>query len=156
MLMEETEIYYGRLMRLGREVYALSPRIRTKEPLSRTERSILAVLCMAKAEGTRVISAQIAERLDVTRSAVSQAVDKLSALGYVQRTPAETDRKIAYIELTPDAEKAYHSHIERRQALFDRVLSRMGEENMSQFLALAEQFVCAAKEVQRETSREEM
>lgn len=35
-------------------------------------------------------------------------------------------------------------------------LMRMGEENMSQFLALAEQFVCAAKEVQRETSREEM
>lgn len=151
--MADTENDYRRLMRLGREMYSLSPRIRTKEPLSRTERSILTVLCMAEAEGTRVISAQIAERLDVTRSAVSQAVDKLSSLGYVQRTPAETDRKIAYIELTSDAKKIYRSYIEREKALFDRVLSRMGEEGMSEFLALAEQFVCTAKEVRAESLR---
>ena len=79
--MADTENDYRRLMRLGREMYSLSPRIRTKEPLSRTERSILTVLFMAEAEGTRGVSAQLAERLDVTRSAVSQGVDKLSVWG---------------------------------------------------------------------------
>lgn len=144
--MDGTEKYYRHILRLGREMAALLPRFQTEAPLSRTERGVLAILCCAEAEGTRVISAQIAQRLDVTRSAVSQAVDKLENAGYVLRTSSDTDRKIAYIELTPEAKARFDVRAQGHKELFGRVFSRMGEDAVREFLTLAERFVDAVRE----------
>ncbi len=152
--METVENYYKALLRVGREMIALFPRVQTNEPLSRTERGLLAVVCAAETEGTRLISAQIAVRLGITRSAVSQAVDKLENLQYVRRVPSATDRKIAYIELAPEAKRVFEARTAEHMDVLERVLSRMGEDAMSEFLALADRFASAVREVRREDGRE--
>ena len=56
--------------------------------------------------GRRLISTQLATRLGVTRSAISQIVNKLEERGVVKRVSDSVDRKIAYIELTEESLKA--------------------------------------------------
>src|ERR1700722_18710080 len=48
----------------------------------------------------------VAERLNVTRQAVAQAVGALERHGYVVRSPDEVDARVLLIELTPRGREA--------------------------------------------------
>ncbi|MBQ8427825.1 MAG: MarR family transcriptional regulator, partial [Clostridia bacterium] len=74
-------------------------------PFNGTELRLLKELMLARMENERLISTQIATKLGVTRSSVSQMVNKLEKQGVVYRQADEVDRKIAYIMMTEEAEK---------------------------------------------------
>ena len=150
--MAEIETYYRNLLHVCREMRALSPKAGADNSLSRAERGVLAAVCAAETEGTRVISAQIAAELGVTISAVSQAVDKLERLGYVRRASSDTDKKIAYVELTGEAKSRYEVYKKDRCRQLEKVLSRMGEESVAELLRLAERFASTVREVRRDTA----
>ena len=68
-----------------------------KTRFSNTELRLLFEILTAKYEGKRLISTQLAKRLGVTRSAISQIVNRLEEEGVVRRVADDVDRKIAYI-----------------------------------------------------------
>ena len=67
-----------------------------KAKLSRTEFRILWEVANEQCEGRDIISSELARRIGITRSAVSQIVAKLEKNGIVKRVGSEYDRKIAY------------------------------------------------------------
>lgn len=93
-----------------------------------TEIRLMGEVLSAEYEGKRLISTRIADILGVTRSAVSQIVNKLEKDGVVKRVPDEVDRKIAYIEVTDEALERYGEDLKLCVEFVGDVVEKFGEE----------------------------
>ena len=90
--------------------------------------------------GRRLISTQLATRLGVTRSAISQIVNKLEERGVVKRVSDSVDRKIAYIELTEESLKAYKSDMKNYINFIGRIVEKFGVERFDELCSLFNEF----------------
>ncbi len=115
-----------------------------------TELRLIGEILAARREGERLISTELATRLGITRSAVSQIVKRLETEGVITRLPDDTDRKIAYVELTKSALKEYEADIKTCAEFTGRVVARFGEENFWTMCDLVTQFVDCIKEERKE------
>ena len=106
-----------------------------------TELRLLKELLMAEMEGEKIISTQLAKRLGVTRSSVSQMVNRLEEEGVVYRQADAVDRKIAYIVMTDEAKELTKKELATWTAGLEEVVAQFGEENMEKMLALLEKFI---------------
>ncbi len=144
--MKKSERYLAAVFTLmkRRDDVALST---SKTRLNNTELRLVGEILTAKYQGKRLISTELARRLRVTRSAVSQMVNRLEKEGLVRRAPDETDRKIAYVELTDEALTTYEKDIKGCEEFVERVVKEYGEEKFEQMYALFDEFMqCLEKE----------
>lgn len=111
-----------------------------------SEMRLLGEVVLAKHEGKRIISTQLAKRLGVTRSAVSQMVNKLEARGIVNRVPDEIDRKIAYIELSDHAKEYYEEEKKVYCDFVGKVVDKFGEDNLNELFRLYGEFISIVNE----------
>jgi DNA-binding MarR family transcriptional regulator len=118
--------------------------------LNRTEQLLLHILRMNTLARKRIISTQLANKIHVTRSAISQTVDRLVEKGYVCRVAADDDKKIAYIELSDRERQKLQQETLERASLYERVEKEMGKENAAQFLCLLEKFVNTANVLKKD------
>lgn len=116
-------------------------------PFNSTELRLLKELVLVKLENERIISTNLAKRLGVTRSSVSQMVNKLEKEGVVYRQPDEVDRKIAYIQMTESAEQLCMAELKKWTGALTEVVETFGEEKMQALLSLAEEFAQTAQTV---------
>jgi DNA-binding MarR family transcriptional regulator len=102
-----------------------------------------------------LISTRLADRLGITRSAISQIVGKLEECGAVRRVPDAVDRKIAYVELTEEIQEKYKDVVNEYVNFVGMIIARMGVNKMDRFLALASEFYGAVEEAvkDREASK---
>ena len=118
-----------------------------KTQLNTTELRLVGEIILAKHEGTRLISTQLAKRLGVTRSAISQIVNNLESRGIVKRIPDDVDRKIAYIELTESTMDVYMSAKAAAEVKVGEIIKEFGEENMEKLFILADKFGQAVENI---------
>lgn len=140
-------------------VYAVGKRLYDAKlfgrgPFNQTEMQMMREILAAREQGKRIISSRLAKALGITRSAVSQMVNKLEKKDIVRRVPDEKDRKIAYIELSEKACLVYENFKLQVNAFLTKIISRLGEERVENFIAEAKEFVAvyddAAKEMEKE------
>lgn len=142
-----------------KKVFRMSKRMESlslggfRSRFNNSEMRMIEEILLAGEAGERVISTQLARSLEVTRSAVSQMVNKLANEGIVQRVPDKVDRKIAYIELTDEALDIYRKERKAYCATLDKVIDRMGKENFEKMSELIEQFCDEVSEVTNERRR---
>ena len=117
-----------------REALALSAK---RTHFSDTELRLIAEVLSATYEGKRLISTQLATLLGVTRSAISQIVNRLEEQGVVRRVADEVDRKIAYIEVTEGVLETYKDDLKLCAEFIGSVVEEFGEEN---FFTMAKLF----------------
>ena len=130
------------IYRIGRRLDDIRPFGQTKA-LSNTEMQMMREIVEASESGTRVISSQLAKKLGVTRSAVSQIVNKLENNNVVRRVPDKKDRKIAYIELSECALEMYGKLKMRVGRIMDAVVAKLGERRVEEFIGCANEFLDA-------------
>ncbi len=111
-----------------------------------TELRLLGEIMAAKYIGKRMISTQLAKSLGVTRSAISQMVNRLEEQGIVKRVPDEVDRKIAYIELTDRELETYRKDLEVYVNFLDRVVKKFGGERFEKMIAMFNEFYALVHE----------
>ncbi len=111
-----------------------------------TELRMLTEVLFAQYNGERLISAEIARRLNLTRSAVSQIVNDLEKRKVIVRLPDSIDKKIAYIELADGVIEAYGEDIEKASAFVEERVKRFGEERFNQMCALFTEFSALMRE----------
>ena len=111
-----------------------------KAKLSRTEFRILWEVANEQCEGRDIISSELARRIGITRSAVSQIVAKLEKNGIVKRVGSEYDRKIAYIRLTDEAKETFLQQARQANEFAERVLSEFGRERLDKLLEESRMF----------------
>lgn len=132
---------------LMQEIHKISKRLAGMKlfdhdfPINNTEMQMMKEIVRVKEEGQRIISSKLAKALGVTRSAVSQMVNKLEAQDLVMRVPDEKDRKIAYIELSGSARAIYEKLKEKMISVMSEVIRKMGESKVRSFLDGADEFV---------------
>jgi len=115
-----------------------------------TELRLLAEVLSAQYEGKRLISTQLADLIGVTRSAVSQIVNRLEAENFVKRVADDVDRKIAYIEVTDNALELYKEDLENCKNYVAKIIDRFGEDKFRQLCELFDDFMFYVEEVRDE------
>lgn len=107
--------------------------------LSRTEFRLLREVVMEEEKGRSIISSELARRLGITRSAISQIVTKLELKGIVKRVDSPTDRKIVYIRLSDNSLTVFEEQCKEANAIMERVVELIGEEKMKAFFGAYEE-----------------
>lgn len=105
-----------------------------------TEIRLIGEILSAEDEGKRLISTRLAEILGITRSAVSQIVNKLEMEGVVRRVADDVDRKIAYIEVTEEALDHYGEDLRLCMDYVGGIVKRFGEKKFEMMYSLIEEF----------------
>ncbi len=118
--------------------------------LSRTEFRLLREVIMEEEKGRSIISSELARRLGITRSAISQIVTKLEQRGVVKRVDSPTDRKIAYIRLSDNTLTVFNDQCKEANEIMTRVVELLGEDKMRTFFAQYEEFETAVTKAIKE------
>ena len=84
-------------------------------------------------KGKNIISSELARRLGITRSAVSQIVTKMEQRGIVNRVSSPTDRKIAYICLSESSMAVFEEQCKRANETMKRIVELYGEDKIRTF-----------------------
>ncbi len=113
-------------------------------PFNSTELQLLRELAFAEMEERKLISTQLATLLGVTRSSVSQMVNKLEKQGIVYRQADDVDRKIAYIQMTDEAKSLCMAELKKWTEGLAKVAETFGKGKLDKMLALMEEFVRTA------------
>ena len=124
---EQSEDYLLRIISIIRTMENISF-VDKKTRLHDSEIRMLSEIFAAQSEGKRLISTQLADRLNITRSAISQMVNKLEKMGVVNRIPDEVDKKIAYIELS---NLAHEKYLEASKKVADFFIASLPENMVS-------------------------
>lgn len=134
-----------------RELYCIGKRLddicffEQVQSLNNTEMQMIREIIAAKEEGNSIISSQLAKKLGVTRSAVSQMVHKLETKNVVKRVADKKDKKIAYIELSEFARGIYEQTKQKFSLFLDKVVEKLSEERMEEFIGRANEFLDACE-----------
>ena len=113
---------------------------------NQTEMGLLGEIMASRYVGKRLISTQLADLLGLTRSAISQIVNRLEAQGIVKRVADDVDRKIAYIEITEDALAMYGNDLEICKDFMGRVVEKFGVERFGEMCQSFEAFASLVQE----------
>ena len=101
--------------------------------LSRTEFRLLREVILESEKGKNIISSELARRLGITRSAVSQIVTKMEQRGIVKRVASPTDRKIAYICLSESTMAVFEEQCRHANETMQRIVDIYGEDKIRIF-----------------------
>lgn len=112
-----------------------------------SERRLIGYVVLYSELNKKIISTQLAEKLGVTRSAVSQMINRLEERGVVKRVPSEFDRKVSYIELTDNSLVEYNKQKEKLEETISKISELMGEEDMAEFTRLVTKFIDCKEQV---------
>ena len=99
-----------------------------------TEMRLIGQILAFRYVGKRLISTQLAQLLGITRSAVSQIVNRMEKDGVLRRVPDDVDRKIAYIELTEETLETYKEDLAVSKAFIGRAVEKYGEEKFNRMV----------------------
>lgn len=102
--------------------------------LTKTEFRLLREVLLERKRGGEIISSELARRLGVTRSAISQIVTKLEAKQLVKRVASPTDKKIAYVRLSDSAEETFMKNCVCANEFMQNVIEAFGADRMKAFL----------------------
>ena len=114
--------------------------VNKKTKFNNSELRLISEVLLAKYEGKRYISTQLAGRLNVTRSAISQIVNKLEKEGVVKRTPVADDRKTAWVEIADGALDSYEQELAAAAEFCGKVVKKFGAAKLDRLLVLANDF----------------
>ena len=101
--------------------------------LSRTEFHLLREVILEAEKGKNIISSELARRLGITRSAVSQIVTKMEQRGIINRVSSPTDRKIAYICLSESSMAVFEEQCKHANETMKRIVELYGEDKIRTF-----------------------
>ena len=134
-----TKEYLGKIFVMIKQMESISV-VSKKSRFNSSEIRLMTEIIMAQYSGRRLISTQLATRLGITRSAISQIVNKLEGEDIIRRVADTVDKKIAYIELSEKARQAYEEESAIAEEFVGRVLDEFGVAKLDKLLALADEF----------------
>lgn len=122
-------------------------KVKEKHFFNSTEMRLIGEIIANNVEGKQVISTELAKSLGVTRSAISQMVNRMEEKGVVKRVACKYDRKKFYIELSESTRERYEKERTNLCGNLDKVVEIMGREDMDQLIRLIDRFIECQRQV---------
>ena len=117
-----------------------------KTHFNETEMCLIREILEANKKDSRLISTQLASRLGVTRSAISQIVNRLEKAEVVKRVPDAVNKKIYYVELLEGTEEKYNEDLAVCGDFITKTIEAFGEEKFALLCKFVEEFSVVAEE----------
>lgn len=96
------------------------------------------ILIVLDESGGRITQRELTERLEIQPGSASEVIAKLESAGYIKRSPNETDRRTADIELTETGKVLAAEAREQRLRRHEQMFSCLSDEEKNQLLFLLE------------------
>lgn len=96
------------------------------------------ILIILDEVGGRITQRELTERLGIQPGSASEVIAKLEAAGAIKRTPSETDRRTADIELTEAGRKAASGAKEQRIRRHEEMFSCLSDDEKNELLLMLE------------------
>lgn len=85
-------------------------------------------------KGFSITSSDLSNSLKNSKPATSRMLNLVEDKGFIVRTSKKNDRRIVYIQLTELGLKVLDEEVERFKILIEKVINKMGKEDMDNFL----------------------
>ena len=151
--MEESKQYLFDFFTMLKQIQIVA-NAQKNDRFNNTEIRLMSEIVYAKCKGERMISTQLAERLSLTRSAISQIVNRLETQGVLKRVASPTDKKIAYVELSEGVYETYGKDISCCLRFIGALVEEFGEERFYQMVDLFDEFIDLAAQKMTKIKKE--
>ena len=138
MELKETQMVESFRLLTKNIVHFFENNLLNKANISCSELNVLKVLCESEKEDRKMNVTELANSLNMSKSAASQLVSKLEKKGFVKRKINLFDKKVNYISITDEARKGYEDNTIKYNEVIDKVIEKMGEEDSKQLSRLLE------------------
>lgn len=92
-----------------------------------------------------VTASSLSCELDISKPAVTKAVNYLEERGYVTRINGQSDRRQVYVMLTPEGEKVLREARETVMQNMEQLVQGLGEADTEAFIRLSERMARACE-----------
>ena len=118
--------------------------------LSETEFKLISLVAEAQENNYDLKLSEISEKLNVTRSAITQVTNKLVEKKYIEKYTLETNRKEIYLKIGEKAIEQYNIVMSKITTFFERLFNEIGQEGIENI----ERYIEVAKRIGLEMKRE--
>lgn len=118
--------------------------------LSMSELKLLETIDVCSNENEHVNTSDLATKLKISKSAVSQSVNKLEKKGYLNKKLSLKDKKIGYLYLTDECKIKCGEKKAICENIIKRVVEELGEQNILELSALLNSLSNAIEKIREE------
>ena len=118
--------------------------------LSETEFKLISLVAEAQENNYDLKLSEISEKLNVTRSAITQVANKLVEKKYIEKYTLETNRKEIYLKIGQKAIEQYNIVMSKITTFFERLFVEIGQEGIENI----ERYIEVAKKIGLEMKME--
>lgn len=101
-------------------------------------------------ERGRMTVSVLAEEIGVSLSAVTALMDRLVKSGYVTRSRDEGDRRLVWLEVTPQGEEVLKACLARCKQVMERYLGQLSGEDLEQLVKIYEKLLTIMEQEDKE------
>ena len=111
--------------------------------LSETEFKLISLVAEAQENNYDIKLSEISEKLNVTRSAITQVTNKLVEKKYIEKYTLETNKKEIYLKIGKKAIEQYNIVMSKITTFFERLFKEIGQEGIENI----ERYIEVAKKI---------
>ena len=151
MYAEATKYLYSLMARIGKIVH-MQQLDENGEEVYSNDIALLALLVSMEesAEPVRLRMTDVSRSLAISKPAATQMVNHLVKSGLVERTHSRSDRRVVYIQATPEGRRSFVHVMKSRMVYIERAVNRIGVERAALLGDLLNEFVDALVTVTEE------
>ena len=151
MYAEATKYLYSLMARIGKIVHTQQLDENGEEVYS-NDIALLALLVSMEesTEPVRLRMTDVSRALAISKPAATQMVNHLVKNGLVERTHSKSDRRVVYIQATPEGKRSFVHVMKSRMIYIERAVHRIGVERAALLGNLLNEFVDALVTVTEE------
>ena len=151
MYAEATKYLYSLMTRIGK-IVRTQPLDENGEEVYSNDIALLALLVSPeeRAEPVRLRMTDVSRSLAISKPAATQMVNHLVKGGLVERTHSKSDRRVVYIQATPEGKRSFAHVMKSRMVYIERAVHRIGVERAALLGDLLNEFVDALVTVTEE------
>lgn len=151
MYAEATRYLYSLITRIGK-IARVQQTDADGEEVYSNDIALLALLLSREeaAAPIRLRMTDVSRSLAISKPAATQMVNHLVKNGLVRRTHSRSDRRVVYIQATPEGENTFQQIMKSRMVYIERAVRRIGVERAALLGDLLSEFVDALVSVTEE------
>ena len=151
MYAEATKYLYSLMARIGKIVHTQQLDEKGEEVYS-NDIALLALLVSLEETDTpvRLRMTDVSRAMAISKPAATQMVNHLVKSGLVERTQSSSDRRVVYIQATPEGKRSFVHVMKSRMVYIERAVHRIGVERAALLGDLLNEFVDALVTVTEE------